>query len=103
MDDLSLIFSPLNFSCVNKPIFSFLLKICSTAEPVNINLPKLDSKLLQLIKNIGNQDSYVAHAALNELCDILEMPEKQAVLRDYEEIYMQSILSQFKVSFSLKI
>lgn len=42
-----------------------------------------------------------ARAALNELNDILESPEKQAVLRDYEDLYVESIYSQFKVIFKI--
>ncbi|KAL7034397.1 hypothetical protein ACKWTF_007947 [Chironomus riparius] len=61
------------------------------------NLPKYDTKLLNIIKGIGHPDQYVAHASLNELSDIIESQEKQAVLRDYEEIYIQSVLAQFKV------
>jgi cytoskeleton-associated protein 5 len=63
------------------------------------NLPKYDTKLLNIIKGIGHPDQYVSHASLNELSDIVESQEKQAVLRDYEEIYVQSVLAQFKVSF----
>ncbi|XP_062564824.1 protein mini spindles isoform X3 [Armigeres subalbatus] len=59
-------------------------------------LPKLDPNLLRIIRGIGSADAYTAHAAINELSDILESQEKQAVLRDYEEIYIQSILQQFK-------
>lgn len=62
------------------------------------NLPKYDTKLLNIIKGIGHPDQYVAHASLNELSDIIESQEKQAVLRDYEEIYIQSVLAQFKVN-----
>lgn len=60
--------------------------------------PKLDTKLLNVIRGIGHPDRLVSHASLNELSDILESPEKQAVLRDYDEIYIQSVLEQFKVS-----
>ncbi|XP_021706619.1 protein mini spindles isoform X3 [Aedes aegypti] len=59
-------------------------------------LPKLDPNLLRIIRGIGSADAYTAHAAINELSDILESQEKQAALRDYEEIYIQSILQQFK-------
>lgn len=59
--------------------------------------PKLDAKLLNIIKGIGHPDRLVSHASLNELSDILESQEKQAVLRDYDEIYIQSVLDQFKV------
>lgn len=67
------------------------------------NLPKYDTKLLSIIKGIGHPDSYVSHASLNELSDIVESQEKQAVLRDYEEIYIQSVLAQFKVKITLRI
>jgi cytoskeleton-associated protein 5 len=50
-----------------------------------------------MIKGIGHPDRLVAHASLNELSDILDSQEKQAVLRDYEEIYIMSVLDQFKV------
>ena len=66
------------------------------------NLHKLDPKLLHIIKGISSEDSYVAHASLNELSDILESLERQAVLRDYEEIYMQSIMMQFKVKYQFR-
>lgn len=61
--------------------------------------PKLDTKLLNLIKGIGHPDRLVSHASLNEVSDIMESQEKQAVLRDYDEIYIESVLEQFKVSF----
>lgn len=65
---------------------------------LNFETPKLDAKLTNMIKGIGHPDRLVAHASLNELSDILDSPEKQAVLRDYEEIYIMSVLDQFKVS-----
>lgn len=65
--------------------------------------PKLDAKLLNIIKGIGHPDRLVSHASLNELSDILESQEKQAVLRDYDEIYIQSVLEQFKVSLRNKL
>lgn len=34
---------------------------------------------------------------MNELNDILDCPEKQAALRNYEDMYVDSILAQFKV------
>lgn len=61
--------------------------------------PKLDAKLLNMIRGIGHPDRLVSHASLNELSDILESQEKQAVLRDYDEIYIESVLEQFKVRF----
>jgi cytoskeleton-associated protein 5 len=57
----------------------------------------LDANLLRIIKGVGSNDSYVAQASVNELRDILESQEKQAVLRDYEEVFIQSVLLQFKV------
>lgn len=59
--------------------------------------PKLDTKLLNMIKGVGHPDRLVSHASLNELRDILESEDKQAVLRDYDEIYIQAVLDQFKV------
>ncbi|XP_040171324.1 protein mini spindles isoform X5 [Anopheles arabiensis] len=66
--------------------------------PMNLTdaLPKLDQNLVRIIRGIANTDSFAAHAALNELNDILQSPEKQAVLRGYEEMYIQSVLQQFK-------
>uniref|UniRef100_A0A8W7NZH2 TOG domain-containing protein n=1 Tax=Anopheles coluzzii TaxID=1518534 RepID=A0A8W7NZH2_ANOCL len=61
-------------------------------------LPKLDQNLVRIIRGIANTDSFAAHAALNELNDILQSPEKQAVLRGYEEMYIQSVLQQFKAN-----
>lgn len=69
-------------------------------DTVNFETPKLDAKLSNMIKGIGHPDRLVAHASLNELSDILESQEKQAVLRDYEEIYITSVLDQFKVIIS---
>uniref|UniRef100_A0A182MWU9 TOG domain-containing protein n=1 Tax=Anopheles culicifacies TaxID=139723 RepID=A0A182MWU9_9DIPT len=59
-------------------------------------LPKMDQNLVRIIRGIGNTDSYAAHAALNELTDIMQSPEKQAVLRGYEEMYIEQVLQQFK-------
>ncbi|XP_050081123.1 protein mini spindles [Anopheles maculipalpis] len=59
-------------------------------------LPKMDQNLVRIIRGIGNTDSFAAHAALNELTDIMQSPEKQAVLRGYEEMYIQHVLQQFK-------
>uniref|UniRef100_A0A182QHS5 TOG domain-containing protein n=1 Tax=Anopheles farauti TaxID=69004 RepID=A0A182QHS5_9DIPT len=66
------------------------------AQSLTDALPKLDQNLVRIIRGIANTDSYAAHAALNELTDILQPPEKQAVLRGYEEMYIQSVLQQFK-------
>lgn len=65
--------------------------------------PKLDAKLLNMIKGIGHPDRLVSHASLNELSDILESPEKQAVLRDYDEIYIEAVLDQFKVRLNSSV
>ncbi|XP_035894344.1 protein mini spindles isoform X2 [Anopheles stephensi] len=70
----------------------------AVAVPMNPTdaLPKMDQNLVRIIRGIGNTDSYAAHAALNELTDIMQSPEKQAVLRGYEEMYIQHVLQQFK-------
>jgi hypothetical protein len=62
--------------------------------------PKLDTGLVNCIKGVGHPDRLIAHASLNELSDILESVEKQAALRDYDEIYIAAVLEQFKVSQS---
>ncbi|KAL7034400.1 hypothetical protein ACKWTF_007947 [Chironomus riparius] len=84
----------------NRPQHYSPLRPSTAPEPQTTNLmenlPKYDTKLLNIIKGIGHPDQYVAHASLNELSDIIESQEKQAVLRDYEEIYIQSVLAQFK-------
>ncbi|XP_062564823.1 protein mini spindles isoform X2 [Armigeres subalbatus] len=85
--------SPL--SHLRSPAYSGTNKPKPTANLADV-LPKLDPNLLRIIRGIGSADAYTAHAAINELSDILESQEKQAVLRDYEEIYIQSILQQFK-------
>lgn len=69
------------------------------ADFMKMSSPKLDTKLLNLIKGIGHPDRLVSHASLNEVADIMESQEKQAVLRDYDEIYIESVLEQFKVGF----
>lgn len=60
-------------------------------------LPKLDPNLVRIIQMIGNGDSIKSRASMNELNDILESPEKQAILRDYEELYVESFCNQCKV------
>lgn len=59
--------------------------------------PKMDPNILRIINGISNTDLLVARKSINELMNILYLPEKQAELRDYEEIYIQNILQQFKV------
>jgi hypothetical protein len=63
----------------------------------------LDPNLLRIIKGVGSQDPYIAMASVNEIRDIVESPEKQAVMRDYEEMFIQSVLLQFKVCKNLII
>nr|NP_001163627.1 mini spindles, isoform B [Drosophila melanogaster]NP_001247131.1 mini spindles, isoform F [Drosophila melanogaster]ACZ94923.1 mini spindles, isoform B [Drosophila melanogaster]AFH06449.1 mini spindles, isoform F [Drosophila melanogaster] len=59
-------------------------------------LPKHDPQLVKVIKGVSSTDTLKARAAINELAAIIEAPEKQAVLRDYEEIFIQNVLAQFK-------
>ncbi|KRG01671.1 protein mini spindles isoform X3 [Drosophila mojavensis] len=59
-------------------------------------LPKHDPKLVKIIKAVSSTDTLEARAAINELTEIIEAPEKQAVLRDYEEIFIQNVLAQLK-------
>lgn len=56
----------------------------------------LDPNLVRIIKGLGSNDSIVARASMNELNDILENEEKQAILRNYEDIYVEAILKQFE-------
>lgn len=60
-------------------------------------MPKHDPQLVKVIKGVSSTDTLKARAAINELAAIIEAPEKQAVLRDYEEIFIQNVLAQFKV------
>lgn len=62
------------------------------------DLPRLDPNLIRTIRSIASVDTIIARAALNEINDILESPEKQAALRDYEELYVDSICVQFMVN-----
>ncbi|XP_017091916.2 protein mini spindles isoform X2 [Drosophila bipectinata] len=59
-------------------------------------LPKHDPQLIKVIKSVSSTDTLKARAAINELAAIIESPEKQAVLRDYEEIFIQNVLAQLK-------
>ncbi|XP_070073686.1 protein mini spindles isoform X7 [Drosophila takahashii] len=59
-------------------------------------LPKHDPQLVKVIRGVSSTDTLKARAAINELAAIIEAPEKQAVLRDYEEIFIQNVLAQFK-------
>lgn len=65
-------------------------------------LPKLDPNLMRILRSVGSSDTITARAGLNELNDILESPEKQAALRDYEEIYIENVCLQLKVRNDLK-
>lgn len=60
-------------------------------------LPKHDPQLVKVIKAVGSTDTMKVRAAINELAAIVESPEKQAVLRDYEELFIQNVLAQLKV------
>lgn len=59
-------------------------------------MPKLDPNLMRILRSVGSSDSITAHAGLNELNDILESTEKQAALRDYEEIYIENVCLQLR-------
>lgn len=53
---------------------------------------------MRILRSVGSSDTITARAGLNELNDILESPEKQAALRDYEEIYIENVCVQLRVS-----
>lgn len=53
---------------------------------------------MRILRSVGSSDPITARAGLNELNDILESQEKQAALRDYEEIYIENVCLQFRVS-----
>lgn len=57
---------------------------------------------MRILRSVGSSDTITARAGLNELNDILESPEKQAALRDYEEIYIENVCLQLKVRSDLK-
>lgn len=59
-------------------------------------LPKLDPNLMRILGSVGSTDSITARAGLNEINDILESAEKQAALRDYEEIYIENVCLQLR-------
>ncbi|XP_033245413.1 protein mini spindles isoform X4 [Drosophila miranda] len=59
-------------------------------------LPKHDPQLVKVIKAVSSMDTMKARAAINELAAIIESPEKQAVLRDYEDIFIHNVLEQLK-------
>lgn len=65
-------------------------------------LPKLDPNLMRILRSVGSSDTITARAGLNELNDILESPEKQAALRDYEEIYIENVCLQLRVSRAIE-
>lgn len=53
---------------------------------------------MRILRSVGSSDTITARAGLNELNDILESLEKQAALRDYEEIYIENVCLQLRVS-----
>lgn len=57
---------------------------------------------MKIVRAVGSADSLTSRAAINELSDIIDSPEKQAVLRDYEEMFIESVIAQFKVSWRKK-
>lgn len=60
-------------------------------------MPRHDPNIMRAIQSIASEDSIVARAALIEIHDILESPDKQLALRDYEELFLKSICQQFIV------
>lgn len=57
---------------------------------------RVDPELMKLVTNVGNSNKLVAHAALNEVAEILQNKEKQMVLRDLEVHFVDSLLQQYK-------
>lgn len=82
-----------HYTSPNRNMSSVLTPAASNLPDI---LPKLDPKLMRILKSIGSSDTLIASAGLKELNDILESPEKQAALRDYEEIYIENVCLQFK-------
>lgn len=74
-------------NCVNKS------KIHSSSCPVS----KLNLNLVQMCRKIGISDPVIAKSAINELNDLLERPES-SMMQDYEELYIENVCLQFKVS-----
>ncbi|XP_037921963.1 protein mini spindles isoform X4 [Hermetia illucens] len=70
--------------------------VSSTSPNLADTLPKLDPNLVKIVRAVGSADSLTSRAAINELSDIIDSPEKQAVLRDYEEMFIESVIAQFK-------
>lgn len=66
----------------------------SNAEPVVGK--DLDPNILRMIKGLGSTDSVVARASMRELDEILEDKDKQAILIDYEQAYIEALLKQFE-------
>lgn len=62
---------------------------------------------MRILRAVGSSDTITSRAGLVDLNDILESPDKQAALRDYEEIYIENVCLQLRVSnsnyFSFKI
>lgn len=49
-----------------------------------------------MVTNVGNSNKLVAHAALIEVTEILQDKDKQAVLRDLEVHFVDSLLQQYR-------
>lgn len=60
-------------------------------------LPKHDPHLIKIIKAISSFDTLNSRAAIRELSEIVDSADKQAVLKDYEELFIQSVLEQLRV------
>ena len=52
---------------------------------------------MKIIETISDEDHLIARAAINELNEIVESANKQAVLLDYEELFIENVLKQLKV------
>lgn len=61
----------------------------------------LDPNILRMVKGVSSADSVVARAAMRELDSILEVKDKHAILIDYEQVYIESLLAQFEHLASL--
>lgn len=77
------------------------MTVQSNALPV---VPKeLDPNILRMIRGLGSTDSVVARASMRELDEILEDTDKQAILIDFEQVYVEALLKQFEYLSTLPV